>query len=132
MRSNISKPGGTLSWLTLFSSTGTLICCALPIIFVTIGLGASVAALTNAFPFLVFLSIHKNWVFAFSGLLLLLTGWLLFRSGRACPSDPDQAALCDQAQHWNIRIFWVSTVIWLFGFFAAFLALPLRIFLTVD
>ncbi len=37
-----------VTWLTLFASTGTLICCALPILFVTLGLGATVAALTRA------------------------------------------------------------------------------------
>ena len=42
-----------LSWLTLFASTGTLICCALPIILVTLGLGATVAAFTSSFPLLV-------------------------------------------------------------------------------
>lgn len=30
-----------VSWLTLFTSAGTLVCCALPILFVMLGLGAS-------------------------------------------------------------------------------------------
>ena len=38
----------TVSWLTLFAASGTLICCALPILFVTLGLGAAVAAVTSA------------------------------------------------------------------------------------
>ncbi len=122
-------PANTLSWLTLFSSTGTLICCALPIVLVTLGLGASVAALTNAFPFLIFLSIHKAWVFALSGLLLTLTAWLIYRPAQACPSNLEHGSLCNQAQVWNRRIFWVSAGIWALGFFAAFIALPLRIFL---
>ncbi|MBB4518571.1 hypothetical protein [Paraburkholderia fungorum] len=80
-----------VSWLTLFTSAGTLICCALPILFVMLGLGAAVAAVTSAAPFLVTLALHKRSVFADSGLMLLISGWLMYRAGRACPSDPEGA-----------------------------------------
>lgn len=120
----------SLAWLALFASTGTLICCALPIAFVTMGLGATVAAITSSVPVLVSLSLHKGWVFATSAMLLAASGWLLFRSGRECPADPQLAALCDRTLLWNRRIFWTSVAIWGVGFFAAYLALPLRIWLT--
>jgi len=119
----------SVSWLTLFTSTGTLICCALPILFVMLGLGATVAAVTSAVPFLVTLALHKVWVFAGSGLMLLISEWLLNRPGRACPSDPELGRLCDRAQHWNRRIHGFSAAIWGVGLFAAYLALPLRIWL---
>ncbi len=118
-----------LSWLTLFASGGTLICCALPIILVTLGLGATVAAFTSSFPLLVTIAQHKAWVFAGSGTMLLLSGWLMYRPGRACPADPALGRLCDQTQVWNRRIYWSSLTLWGIGFFAAYLALPLRIWL---
>lgn len=121
----------TFSWLTLFASTGTLVCCALPIMLVTLGLGATVVALTRAAPFLVTLAMHKNWVFAGSGLLLLVSGWLLYRPGRVCPSDPELGRLCARAQRWNRRIHGFSAAIWGVGFVAAYLALPIRIWLDV-
>ena len=67
-----------LSWLALVTSAGTLICCALPIVLVTLGLGATVAALTSSFPILVKLSMHKAWIFAISGALVLVAGWLMW------------------------------------------------------
>lgn len=118
-----------LTWLTLFATAGTLICCALPIILVTLGLGATVAALTSAFSFLITLSQHKVWVFAFSGVMLGAAAWLLYRPGRACPSDPELGELCDKTRLWNLRIYWTSVSIWIIGFIAAYLALPLRIWL---
>ena len=121
----------TVSWLTLFAASGTLICCALPILFVTLGLGAAVAAVTSAVPFLVTLALHKTWAFAGSGLMLLASGWLLYRPGRACPSDPELGRLCERAQRWNRRIHGISAAIWGIGFFAAYLALPIRIWLGV-
>ncbi len=120
-----------LSWLTLFASGGTLICCALPIILVTLGLGATVAAFTSSFPLLVTIAQHKAWVFAGSGALLLVSGWLMYRAGRACPADPELGRLCDQTQVWNRRIYWSSITLWGVGFFAAYLALPLRILLDL-
>ncbi len=120
-----------LSWLTLFASGGTLICCALPIILVTLGLGATVAAFTSSFPLLVTIAQHKAWVFAGSGALLLVSGWLMYRAGRACPADPELGRLCDQTQVWNRRIYWSSVTLWGIGFFAAYLALPLRILLDL-
>jgi len=118
-----------VSWLQLFATSGTLICCALPIILVTLGMGATVAAMTSAFPLLVTLSLHKAWVFGVSGILLLVSAWLMYRPGRVCPTDPALGQLCSNAQRWNRRIYWTSTVFWCVGFFAAFLALPLRIWL---
>ena len=117
--------GRRLTWLALFATTGTLVCCALPIVLVTLGLGAAVAALTSAFPFLITLSQHKVWVFAVSALLLLAAGWALHRPGRACPTDPELGRACDRAMVWNRRIYWTAVVLWGVGFFAAYLALPL-------
>ena len=114
---------------TLFTTTGTLICCALPIILVTLGLGTAVVAMTSTFPFLITLTKHKIWVFAFSGLMLAVSGWLMYRPGRACPTDPQLGQACNRAQRWNRRIYWISVTIWGIGFFAAYLLLPIRIWL---
>lgn len=113
-------------WLILFTSMGTLLCCALPILFVSLGLGAVVASTVTALPWLVPLSAHKIWIFIASALLLLLSGWLMYRPGRACPTDPELARLCERAQFWNRRIYWVSVGIWMIGFFFAYLFLPLQ------
>jgi mercuric ion transport protein len=118
-----------LSWLTLFAASGTLLCCALPILLVTLGLGATVAALTGSFPVLVTIAQHKLWVFTGSGALLLVSGWLTYRPGRACPADPELARVCVRSRVWNLRVFWSAVIIWSVGFFAAYLALPLRIWL---
>jgi len=105
---------------TLLLSAGTLVCCALPILLVSLGLGATVAALTSAAPWLVALSAHKGWVFAISGIGLVGAALLLYRPGRACPTDPRLAALCARADRWNRAILMISAAIWIVGFTAAF------------
>lgn len=116
-----------LTWLALFTTTGTIVCCALPITLVALGMGATMASLVSNVPFLVTLSEHKILVFTISGCLLAASGWLLYRSGRTCPTDPILAELCIRTEKWNRRIYWFSISLWGVGFFAAFLALPLRI-----
>ncbi len=115
------------SWLILFTSMGTLLCCALPILLVTLGMGAVVASTVTALPWLVPLTANKIWVFAGSGVLLAFSGWLMYRSGRACPTDPEMAKLCERTQVWNRRVYWASVAIWCIGVFFAYIYLPLII-----
>lgn len=115
----------SVSALTLFTSAGTLVCCALPILLVTLGMGAAVASLTSSAPWLVSLSEHKEWVFAVSFFMLLLCGWFIYRPGRACPADPELARACVRMDLLNRWIYWISVAVWTVGFFSAFLLLPL-------
>ena len=117
------------SWLVLFASSTTLVCCALPILLVSLGLGAVSASLFANLPFLVTLAQYKAWMFAGSGGVLLLAAWLLFRPGRACPADLDLAEQCEKAHRWNTRLYWVSVGIWVIGLGAAYLALPVYLWL---
>ena len=112
-------------WLVLFTSSSTLICCALPILLVTLGLGAVSATLFETLPFLVTLAKNKLWMFLGSAVMLALGGWALYRPGRYCPTDPELMQKCETAHRWNKRIWWTSIVIWTLGFFAAYLSLPL-------
>lgn len=61
---------GVLSYLSLFTSLSTLLCCALPSLLVLFGLGATVASFLSAVLWLVALSRHKHWVFIVSGMLI--------------------------------------------------------------
>ncbi len=114
--------------LALFTTLGTLLCCALPILLVTLGFGSVVAALTLHLPFLVTLSEHKDWIFAISAILLALAGWLLWRPA-SCPADAALAAQCRSSKRWGWRLFWLASGLWTIGFFASYLLLPLRLWL---
>lgn len=120
------------AWLVFFTSSTTLICCALPILLVSIGLGAVSASLFANLPLLVTLAQYKAWMFAASGAVLTLTAWLLFRPGRACPTNPELAEQCEKVHRWNTRFFWVSVGIWGVGFATAYLALPIYSWLGSD
>ena len=120
-----------LGGIALLASGGTLVCCALPIALVTLGFGATVAAMTSSFPVLITLSTYKIWIFGASAALMAATAWSLWRPGRACPADPVLAARCRRATRWSRRLLSASGFVWGIGFFAAYLALPIRIWLGV-
>ncbi len=120
-----------LSWLTLLASSGTLLCCALPILLVSLGFGAVVASLTTSLPILVTLAEYETWMFAVSASLLGITAWTLWVRPQQCPSDPQLAARCAQAGVWNRRVFWVASVVWVVGLTATYLLLPIRNFLGI-
>src|SRR5271154_2988298 len=94
--------GGALSYLSLFTSLGTLLCCALPSLLVLLGLGATVASVLSEAPWLVTMSHHKHWVFIMAGILIssnfvyvhAVMPKLQVRSAACNPNDP---AACQTA-----------------------------------
>jgi len=114
------KPRKWGVWI-LFASVPTLLCCALPILLVSLGMGSVAAAIYGKyFPFLRWFGFHENLTFGFTAFILLIAGWTLYRSGRTCPSEPALAALCNKAHNWNVTFYWGSVVIWCIGFVAAY------------
>ncbi len=117
-----------LRWFVLFTTSGTLLCCALPILMVSLGFGAVVASMNYNIPGLVFLAEHNLWILSLSALLLLFLAWVIWRPNQVCPSDLELAAYCLKAKRWNQRIFWLSVAIWLTGFLFSVLLPPRQLF----
>ena len=118
-----------LAWLALFTSMTTLVCCALPILLVSLGLGATYAAMTDSAPWLITLGKYKAVTFFVAGILISGAAWFIWRPGRACPTDPILAVQCQRVDKWNKRALVLAISAWLIGFFAAYLAFPLQVWL---
>ncbi len=109
------------SLLSLFASSSTLICCALPALLVAIGAGAALSGLVGAFPQIVWLSEHKVGLFIFAGLMLAASGALQWINRNApCPVDPALRDACLRTRKVSLRVYWVSVAIYLVGGFFAF------------
>ena len=68
------------NFFALFASSSTLVCCALPAIFVALGAGASFASLVSTFPFLIILSQYKLYITFFALVMLLIAGYSNYRN----------------------------------------------------
>jgi hypothetical protein len=118
-----------LAIVSLFASTSTLLCCALPALLVTLGLGAVVAGAVSSVPWLVPLSRNKEWMFLGAGLLLAVN-WVLMRrwertaAGCAVLAGTGEAP-CRVASRFGRAVLWISTGLYAIGFGVAFLSASL-------
>ena len=106
---------------TLFATSGTLVCCAIPAALVTLGAGAALSSLVSVFPQVVWLSEHKEALFAVAGAALVLSGWMQWRSRTApCPVDPAMREACLRTRKAARRVYFVSVAFYALGGWFAF------------
>jgi hypothetical protein len=110
-----------ISFLSLFTSTGTIFCCALPALLVTIGAGAALSSLISTFPQIVWVSKYKEYIFSAAFILIILSGYLQWQARTLpCPTDKLLAAQCMKARKLSLSIYFTSVVILIIGFTFAF------------
>jgi len=122
----VRAPSAWPAFLALFGSMTTLICCALPALFVALGMGAVTAGLVTAVPQITVLSANKGWVFAGAGVLLALSGALMWSQRNApCPADPALARACARARTVSLWVWAIATLTFAVGVFFAYFAADL-------
>lgn len=111
----------TSAWLALLGAGGTLVCCVLPALFVTLGAGATFASLIAAVPALVVFSQYKAWVFGGAGVMLAISVYLRQRpEAQVCPPDPVLAQACARTRAWSGRLLGLAITLYLIGGLFAF------------
>ena len=118
-----------LNYLSLFTSLGTLLCCALPSVLVLLGLGATVASFLSAFPFLVAMSRQKGWIFAVSGTLITLSFVYLYRIAPRLQTACAPGEACETASRMSKIALWTAACIYAIGVFVAYGLGPILEFL---
>ena len=112
-----------IDFFLLFSSTSTLMCCALPALLVSIGAGSTMAFLSGYIPGFIWLSQNKVYLFIFSGIMLVIGGVLQVKSrNRDCPLDGSRSVLCQASRSRSEYIYFISLIIYSIGGFFAFVA----------
>ena len=124
---DLIKSNKLVNYLSLITSSGTIICCALPVLLVSVGAGAALSSLLAVFPQLVIFSIYKIPIFIGAFIMLIIAGMLQYHSrGLACPADKKQAYACMQTRKVAIIIYFLSVGIFIIGLLFAFI-IPLFI-----
>ena len=104
------------NFFSLFASTSTLICCALPALFVVLGAGASFASLVSMFPFLITLSKYKIAISCFALVTIIIAGLVNYKTARLpCHVDPELGKTCLQIRLRSQRVYYFSTAIFVFA-----------------
>ena len=111
-----------LNYLTLFASSGTIICCALPALLVSIGAGAALSSLISVFPQLIILSVYKIPIFISAFIMLIISGAIQYLArSLPCPADKKLADACEKTRRLSLIIYFVSLGIFTVGIFFAFI-----------
>lgn len=124
MSDGVAQTRGSLwsSVASLFATSSTLVCCAIPALLVALGAGAALSSLVSVFPQVVWLSEHKEGLFVFAGLAMVASGWLQWRNRTApCPVDPDFRDACLRTRKAAARVYLASVAIYLVGGWFAFI-----------
>jgi hypothetical protein len=115
------RQGAWSAWAALAAASGTLVCCALPALLVTLGAGAALAGLVSVFPQIVWLSEHKALVFGVALVAMALAGVLQWRNRSApCPTDPALRDACLRTRRWSARVYVLSLLFVALGAWFAF------------
>ena len=108
--------------IALLTSLSTLICCTLPAIMITLGMGAALSSLTSNVPQLIWLSERKALVFGGSLILLYLAwGVRYLTRNMPCPADPAQAKICANLRAIGGWVLYIGFGVWAVGAFSAFI-----------
>ena len=106
---------------SLFATSSTLVCCAIPAVLVALGAGAALSSLVSVFPQVVWLSEHKLGLFVFAGLMLVVSGVLQWRNRTApCPTDPALRQACLRTRKVSAMVYGVSVAFYCIGGWFAF------------
>ncbi len=119
-----------LSVLSLFGSTGTLLCCALPAAISIIAGSAAVGSLISVFPWLIPISKYHNWIFLIAGILLSMNGILVFRPKGKIACSITGGKGCEAAGGFSKGMFWISIALYSIGAFFAYAYVPIVKFLV--
>lgn len=119
------------SFFALFTSTGTLICCALPAAVAAFAGGAAVTSMVSTFPWMVTLSAQKEWIFLGSGIMLVISGILVYKPQGKIACSITGGEGCEIAGRFTKIMFWASVVIYSTGGFFAYALVPMMRFLGI-
>ena len=101
------------NFFSLFASSSTLICCALPSLFVVLGAGASFASLLTIFPFLIVLSQYKVTISLIALGTIALAGFAHFKTARL--PCPELGRACLRLRKRARALYYVSVGIFVFA-----------------
>lgn len=112
-----------IGYLGLFASVSTLLCCALPALLVSLGLGAAMVSVTKTIPQILWIGENKISVFSFAFVMLVISSGLVYRNRNApCPVDTKLREACISGRKYSKYVLILSWILLLIGFFFAYFA----------
>ena len=113
-----------VDFFSLFGSSATLLCCAIPATLSVLVGGAAVSSFVSVFPWVIPISKHKDVLFLIAGSLLVLNGVLTLKPKGAVACTITGGKGCEVAGNFTKGVFWFSVSLYSIGAFAAYALVP--------
>ena len=111
-----------INFFSLFASSGTIICCALPSLLVAVGAGASLSSFLGAFPEIIWISQYKEYVFLFAFISIIFAGIVQWKARNLpCPTNQKLAEQCKRSRKLSFYIYLFSAILLSTGFIFTFI-----------
>tara|TARA_X000000368_G_C22889568_1_gene648977 strand:+ start:117 stop:560 length:444 start_codon:yes stop_codon:yes gene_type:complete len=111
-----------INFFSLFASSGTIICCALPSLLVAVGAGASLSSFLGAFPEIILISQYKEYVFLFAFISIIFAGIVQWKARNLpCPTNQKLAEHCKRSRKLSFYIYLLSVMLLSTGFVFTFI-----------
>ena len=111
-----------INFFSLFASSGTIICCALPSLLVAVGAGASLSSFLGAFPEIIWISQYKEYVFLFAFISIIFAGIVQWKARNLpCPANQQLAEQCKRSRKLSFYIYLFSAILLSTGFIFTFI-----------
>ena len=114
-----------VNFLAVFTSMGTLLCCALPAALAAVAGGAAVGTLITTFPWLITVSHYNGWIFLVAGSLIVFSGFLTLRPQGKLACSITGGKGCEVAGRFTKSMFWISVGIYGVGAFFSYALVPI-------
>jgi len=120
-----------VDFFSLFGSTATLLCCAIPATLSVLVGGAAIGSFVSVFPWVIPLSKHKDLLFLVAGSLLAFNGILTLKPKGVVACTITGGKGCEVAGKFTRGMFWFSVTLYCIGAFAAYALVPIMKMLGV-
>ena len=111
-----------INFFSLFASSGTITCCALPSLLVAVGAVASLSSFLGAFPEIILISQYKEYVFLFAFISIIFAGIVQWKARNLpCPTNQKLAEQCKRSRKLSFYIYLFSVILLSTGFIFTFI-----------
>lgn len=107
--------------ILLILNGGVMLCCVIPAILVSLGLGSTLATFLNHYPIFIKISEYKNYIFIFVFLILIINGFILYTNkNRSCDINSLEQE-CTEVKSVSLILYYLSIVIYLISLFLSYI-----------
>ena len=104
----------------LIANGGVMLCCVLPAILVSLGLGSTLVTFLDNYPIFIEITKHKAYIFIGVFILLVINGVLIYRSqNQVCEID-EISKECDEVKSASKGIYIFSVIVYFISLYLSY------------